>query len=272
MDLARLLAQLESLRDGPASVAGLIAHGAQPIPALRSFLLEGRITSLPEPRRWAVEALAGLGAKDVLMEYLEQERNIGDPVLQFAEWSVQNAAARALAAWLEDDACRRSADDALRALGPAAVPLLFAAALRPSDDPSGESPSGVRRRRSVAWLVAEASLSGEEWTMARALLMESDAEITVAACRMAIASGDAVDQTIAVERLLEVLPEANAFLQIEIEDCLVTLHAEARSRLNEEIRRRTALPTEHQATDQTLRTRIRVRRRVGASPRRAERG
>ncbi|MCK7482202.1 MAG: hypothetical protein M0C28_37400 [Candidatus Moduliflexus flocculans] len=45
-------------------------------------------------RLWAVNALARLNAKEALLQYLLQEKNIGDPQDRFGEEAVESAAVR----------------------------------------------------------------------------------------------------------------------------------------------------------------------------------
>jgi hypothetical protein len=219
-----LLAQLESLVDGPTAVLRLAARGPEAVQPLRRFLLEGRITSLFQPRCRAVDALAALGARDVLLEYLAHPRVVSDPVRRQSEDAVESAAARALAVWpseevfdvllerardrplpglvealgtfrrveavpvlihaLEDDLCRLPAEEGLRALGQTAAPALTRAALSPWPDEGDESPSSLRRRRSAADLLA-ASPDRGDWLALRSLLLEDDPGLVLSACRLA---------------------------------------------------------------------------------------
>ena len=94
----RLTAALNSLLEGEIAKAALIALGPAAIPALRRFLLEGRPGTVYQPRRWAVEALGALGAREVLMEYLSLPR-APDPQIEFAEEAVRNAAIREFLRW-----------------------------------------------------------------------------------------------------------------------------------------------------------------------------
>ncbi|MGB7729188.1 MAG: hypothetical protein WBL50_14235 [Candidatus Acidiferrum sp.] len=50
-----------------------------------------------------MEALAELGAKDVLMESLAQKRAIAVAVVRFGEEAVENTAARELARWRTEE-------------------------------------------------------------------------------------------------------------------------------------------------------------------------
>jgi hypothetical protein len=54
--------RLRSLVDGPSAIERLAACGPRAIPPLREFLLSGRVTSVPQPRMWAVETRARLEA------------------------------------------------------------------------------------------------------------------------------------------------------------------------------------------------------------------
>jgi hypothetical protein len=54
-----------------------------------------------QPRRWAVEALGALGAREVLMEYLSLPP-VPDPQVEFAEQAVRNAAVREFLRWPDD--------------------------------------------------------------------------------------------------------------------------------------------------------------------------
>jgi len=102
-EIRRLVESLNSLQDGELAVDALIGCGQTAIPPLREFLLHGRPSVIYQPRQRAVRALAELGAKEVLVEYLRQRKLIADAALRFGEEAVENTAARALAAWKTDD-------------------------------------------------------------------------------------------------------------------------------------------------------------------------
>jgi hypothetical protein len=152
-------------------------------------------SGLYQARCRAVAALSALGAHDVLIEFLEAERVIADPVKQLGQDAVINAAAQALAVVrarrafelmlrlaqrpaltgvigalgafreteamptlidaLEDDASRPTAEAALRKLGRPARAALLNAAIRPAPSRERESQSSMRRRRSALGLLAE---------------------------------------------------------------------------------------------------------------------
>jgi HEAT repeat protein len=95
--LRRALNALRSLRDGDRGVAQAASCGGAAIPALRQLLFERDPSGFFETRRRTVKALALIGARDVLIEFLESSREITDPVERLGEDAIINAAARALA-------------------------------------------------------------------------------------------------------------------------------------------------------------------------------
>ncbi|MGH9620850.1 MAG: HEAT repeat domain-containing protein [Bryobacteraceae bacterium] len=99
-----LIQQLETLRDGPAIVGELIRAGGAAVPILADALLNGNPRSIYQPRCLLVEALAGLRAHDVLIEYLRRRKSIVDPELEFAEDAVVNTAARELKSTMSAEA------------------------------------------------------------------------------------------------------------------------------------------------------------------------
>lgn len=102
--IREIVRDLESLRNGSYAAAALIGCGPRVVPFLREFLLQGKPRGIFQPRRLAVETLAELGAKDVIVEYIEQARTrlIEDPVVRFGEGVVESTAARTLSRWLTD--------------------------------------------------------------------------------------------------------------------------------------------------------------------------
>jgi hypothetical protein len=297
-----LVTQLESLVDGPVAVLRLVALGEEAIEPLREYLLTGRITSVFQSRRWAVEALAALEARDALVEYLGQGRLVMDPVLRFSEDAVESAAARALAAWpseevfallqerarvrllpgliealgafrraaalpvfiraLEDDLCRRPAEDSLRTLGRAAVPALIRAAVTPWPDAGDESPSSRERRRSAAALLADLDTDRSDWPALRPLLHEADQALVIAAARIAVKTASESDRRLAASRLLSFAGTAPPPLSMDVEDCLVDLYPDAGDILEEELTRLTPPPMAQQTFDAGLALLLRVVRRV----------
>lgn len=276
--IRELIESLHSLHEGELGVSMLVACGECAVPALRDFLLRGRPSSIFVPRQRAAQALAELGAKNVLLEYLESERPIADPVLAYTEDAVKNTVARALARWptddvfcallnqlrnrplpgvietlgelgrneaipdlvivLEDDFCRSFAEDALRRIGEPARPTLIEAARSP--DPSGadETPRSRNRRRRALRLLEHLEFSSADWSRLAALLYERDAEIAARAAMIAMKAGGAEDKKRAIRWLMSALPVADWLLQGEIQECLDEHFDFAQPFISQEIGRR----------------------------------
>lgn len=256
----RAIAKLKSSHDGDLGVLDVIACGERAIPALRRILFEREPSGLYHARRRAVEALAALGAHDVLIEFLEVERTIADPIERVGEDAVINAAALALANThdrhvfelllqlarrpaltgiigalgafenveaipalinaLEEDASRFTAEAALRKLGRSAR----AALLRAVDTrvPLGEheSESSARRRRSALKLLAEMGGPCTAWKGLRHLIHDKDAKVAALACEIGLARASASERTGVVRRLIELLAQEDWILREDIERCL----------------------------------------------------
>lgn len=194
-EIPKLISQLEDLHRGERAAEKLSACGEQAVGPLREYLIHGTPSHIFQPRQWAVQALARLGARPVLLEYLCARKDIPDPVVQFGEEAVQGTAARALAAWktdevfetlfrfasqkslpgviealgsfrraesiplliraLGDDLSRGAAENALRLMGPAARPSLEALAGDAASDPTGDTPTDRIRRRIARTILAD---------------------------------------------------------------------------------------------------------------------
>lgn len=102
-EIQGLVDSLNSLHEGELGVDMLVACGEGAVEPLRRFLFEGKPSGIFIPRQRAVRALAELGAKQVLLEYLASDAHIADPVAAHGEEAVKNTAARALGAWRTDD-------------------------------------------------------------------------------------------------------------------------------------------------------------------------
>jgi len=291
-EIRRLVEGLNSLREGELAVYVLVACGERAIPPLREFLLHGRPSVVHEPRRRAVRALAELGAKDVLVDYLRMPKPIADAAVRFGEEAVENAAAQALGNWqtqdafevllevgrsrvlpgvvealgrfgrseaipylitaLGDDVARRDAEHSLRSLGEGIRTALIEAARTPDPSRREESPSSLARRRSALRILASLWPKAETWLKVQPLLRDEDAEIAVSAAAIALKLGADTDKDLAVQRLIQVLPGANWLLQSEIESCLLEYFPVAGPFIHREIRQRTQLAASQRAKDATL--------------------
>lgn len=301
-EIERLVQNLNSLLEGENTVGLLMAYGRSAIPALRRFLIEGKPGVVYQPRRWAVEALAGIGARDVLIEYLKQKRPILDPAVRFGEVPVENAAARALARWqddetfrtlltiadqhsrlgfvealgryqrpeaipyfvhaLEDDICRSAAEAALRMLSTGAIPALVEASLTWLPSADEERPASVRRRASTLQILSEMELPREAWRSLRMLVNDPHLDVAIAVSKVALRQGDQADRIASARRLVDVLPSADWFGRIEIESCLTSLYQDASEIIDAELTRRDSQPDQQRVMDNALRTLLRIKRNV----------
>ena len=187
--LDEALADLRALAHTDRGVLEAIACGAVAVPPLRALLFAPEPSGLFVPRCAAVVALAALGAKDVLIDFLAASHQIADPVSRVGTEAVMDCAARALMRsknprlpallrylaetsllpgaieWLGahgriealpcliralgDDVAFPSAITALHNLGAVALPALWRAVLDPSPDGDHETNTSRRRRRAA---------------------------------------------------------------------------------------------------------------------------
>lgn len=298
-EIHRLIACLQSLVNGQSTIEELAACGPSAVPPLREFLLSGRIASVPQPRMWAADALALLGARGVLIEYLQAPSRAEDPQFQFAEDAVRNTAARRLSAWrdnetfealldlsrkrnlpgvietlagferaeaipcldraLEDDVCRRAAEDGFRKLGPAARSALLLSAVTPLPDAQEETPSSLSRRRCVLGLLAEIGVGRQGWAELRPLLAERDPELLARLAQIAAPVADPHGRACAAAGLVGALTRLPWFVRKEAEEALVALAPESVPAIDAELSRRSASPPLVRAGDEVLRMLLRLK-------------
>ncbi len=301
-EIQGLVENLNSLHEGEFGVAMLVACGERAVQPLRTFLLYGKPSGVFVPRQRAVCALAELGAKHILLEYLDFEKDIADPVAAYGEEGVRNTAARALAPWhtddvyegllkvlrrrrlpgpietigeferpevvpdlvaaLEDDFCRSAAEEALRKIGETAHSALIEAARTPDPSGASESTSSRSRRRCALRLLRQLRLLPEDWQKLAALLRDSDTEIAARTGSIALAVADEPDKKLAVRRLIEVLPGADWLLQGEIESWLEEHFDIAQAGIDTEIEKRQAAPVAAQSKDNILPLLLGIRNEV----------
>lgn len=297
----RLIARLDSLRDGASAVAELAACGGKAIEPLRRFLLKGKPSGIFQPRQRAVEALGELGARDILIEYLVTEKEIADPVERYGEEAVENTAARLLSsgrdeetyktllrllrrkampglidavgefrrsdaipefiAALGDSIGRSFAEEALRKMGEEAHGALVTAALTPHPSVEYETPSSLHRRRSALRLLTELKLSQEDWQDLSSLADDRDPDIAARANRIALDIAEEGEKKLAVRRLVKMLSDSPWSLQIEIEGWLLEGADTICAAIDEEI---TLLreATYSRTTDELLHRLIALRRKI----------
>jgi hypothetical protein len=250
-----LMHQLDSLLEGAEAAARLVACGSAAVGPLREFLIEGRPRGVFQPRLWVVQALGGLGADDVLLEYLRRPIASSDPVVRFAEQTVRSAAAKALArsevpgvhealfgvacderlpgaleaiadrdpeaatpfliAALEDDFARDAAQAGLRRRGADVRDALIDAAL----DAGSGSEAALRRRRAALDLLREIGIDAEAWRRLECLLGDADAQLVCAVSLVGVQHSP--DPGRIVRRLLEISPEVGWEWLETLEDVVV---------------------------------------------------
>jgi hypothetical protein len=131
---------------------------------------------------------------------------------------------------LLDDCAAAPAKRSLRALGQQAVPALTNAALQPIAGASGrETPSSIRRRRHALSLLIELGVGQPDEIAIRSLIHDPDDEIAALACRIGFTSCDRAWSHDCASRMLQLLRRATWPLRGEIEDCLISNAAVARS-------------------------------------------
>ncbi len=305
-EVTRLIRGLQSLVEGESAIDELVACGRRAVPALRDFLLHGRVASVPQPRMWAAEAVARLGAREVLIEYLESPSRIADPQLSFAEEAVRNTAARGLGRWrdgetfailldlcrkrllpgliesvaaferieaipyldraLEDDMCRVAAEEGLRKLGSAARRALVLSAVTPLPNAGEETPSSLGRRRRIMALLAEMDPGAESWTGLRCLLHDSDPELLVRVGQIAARSAHSADRGVAAAALVGALGGVPWHVWKDAEDALIALAPEAVPAIKAELIRRASRPPIVRASDEVFRMLLRLQDRLPAFP------
>jgi HEAT repeat protein len=298
-----LVSGLDSPVTGKAAAEGLVAYGPSATEPLRRFLLEGVPRKIFQPRLWAVETLARLGAKDALLEYLFQEKTVLDPEDRFGEEAVESAAARFLAAWpqedvyrallelsdrkmlvgliealagfgrpesipfferaLEDDFYRPAAEEAFVKMGARACSALAHAAVSPKPSLVRETPSSLQRRRSSASLLGRIGMEAKLWPALRVLLDDPDTELFIAAARLGVQTGSKDDRATIARGIVGLLSSVPWNLREEVERILVVLGDEAAIPVDEEIARRMSRPEAVRAADFALRSLLKVRQKRG---------
>ncbi|MGH7013628.1 MAG: metallophosphoesterase [Stellaceae bacterium] len=271
--ISRAINRLCSLHDRNRGVVDTVACGASAIPALRRILFRREPSGLYEARRRAIEALALLGAYDAIMEFLRVPRESADPVERTGDEAVMNTAARSLTkfresrvfpllrsvaerrnlsgviealgefrrlealpyliAGLGEDFTRYDAENSIRKLGIAARPALLQAATDHRPSLEHETVSSRRKRRSALKLLVEiGAAEAADGTLSQ-LVRDRDAHVAVLACRLCLTPNRTTLRTLAVRRLIELLPSGEPLLDDEIEDHLVVAFAQVKGEIEE---------------------------------------
>jgi len=284
------------------AAAALIGCGARAVPFVRSFLLNGRSRGVYQPRQLAVETLAQLGAKEVLVEYLSKPTQIKDAVVRMGEEAVRSTAARELGRWqtedvfqclvaagmghllpgvveslgkfrrpetlpyflwaLGDSICRSYAEEAIRNMGAAARPALLDAATKRTPSPEEETSSSLQRRRWVLRILCDWHVPRDDWQALRELLDDTDPDIALTAARIALEVASEPEKCRAVRRIIETLPVADWFIRTEARAALAEHYHFAEEQVEDEIARRMRADGKHQGLDVVLRLLVNLRNRV----------
>jgi hypothetical protein len=257
--LVRAMERLASFYEGSESVVDVVRFGSAAIPWLRNLLLRREKSGLHQARCRASEALASLGAREVLDEYLRIEHSISDPIERLGEETVISAAARALARRpdkrtfellerlalhrpltgvlialgsfkrtktipvfvraLAEDEVRLTAEAVLRTFGNRARPYLLVAACEPRDEDS-PSESDLRRRRSALGLLGELRPKNSDWPSLKPLLASKDLESAILAAGLGLKTGVADEQSNSVDTLRRLRIHADWLRRMQIDQYL----------------------------------------------------
>jgi hypothetical protein len=159
---------------------------------------------------------------------------------------------------LEDDVCRRSAEEGIRAIAASEKPVLLQAAhkISPGED---ETPSERQRRRSIVRILSELELTVDEWSRLKPLLHDKDKEIAVLTAEMGVDWGPSEERIAAAEFLIRCLEWAHWFLQIRIQDCLTRNYPAVHELIEKQIDLRRLISRKEPLVDTILRILERVR-------------
>jgi hypothetical protein len=299
-DVEHAIERLKSLHEGDLGVVEITACGSRAIPALRALLLESEASGIYQPRCRAVEALAALGAHDVLIAFLRSPRDVPDPVNRTGEEAVVNAAARALIGvederifplllelaqtrmlagvvealgsfgraealpplirGLSEDHTRPAAEAALLRLGVRARAALIEVATQLLPLAEWESPSSLRTRLSAVRLLDRIGVPGE---VVRGLLDDADPEIAAAACHALLTTAAAQEKRHALRRLIGLLPRLSWVACEQAEECLAENFESARDIIFERLRKDPP-PADGSPEARIYRSLLRVARRAPA--------
>jgi hypothetical protein len=278
-EVARQVAKLRSLRNMDRAAVQLVVSGERAIPALRTLLFERDPSGIFEPRCLAVWALAHLHAYDVLVEFLANSPETGDPVERIGEEAVINAVARGLRgveneqvfqvlfaiakrrllpgviealgrfrrpettsiliAGLADDDARPSAASALLNLGDQARHDLLHTSKLVGASTEGGNASRNQSRRTALELLLEIGVAQDDWLHLQPLTFDPDLRISTLVCDIGLGLGMVGDE--AIRHLLSMSSTTDVLLSLELEDCLVRHYVAVRGVINSSVGRQDPL-------------------------------
>jgi hypothetical protein len=297
-----LIEKLESIHESDRGAAELIAMGYRAVPALRDFLLNGRPSTVFQPRMVAVEVLGKIGGKEVLLEYLKAPSHTSDPATRFAEEAVRSTAARELARWpgedvavtlidvmrekplpgacdaagqlrlnsaapylvdaLADDVNRPRAINALRRILPGAKPLLIETTLRWLASRIGGADPALDRKALAAARILSESDVSEEEAAKLGPLLHSEVPEMAACGARILLSQHSRDIGAIAGALIGVLARAPWFVRDDIRDLLAACGPDVLKPLDAEIDRRAGESRLRRSTDILLPMLVNIRLRV----------
>lgn len=267
----KAIERLQGLREGSAAIQDLVSCGQSAVGPLREFLFARNPSGIYQPRCDAVQALAALGAKDVLLDFLAYPRNVIDPTEQAGEDAVTNAVARALINWPDDqvfsllleisqhklldgvvealaeygreeaipifasalgeDFCRPAAEKAFRKMGVSSCPHLLQLAVHRKVADDIEFDSSRRCRRSALRLFAELHCSDDLPENVRLLIADNDPQVALLACSICLPRVFPAERQKIAARLIILLNTDDWMLRTEVEDLLIHYYADCRSEI-----------------------------------------
>lgn len=261
--------RLKGLREGQIAILDLVACGQAAVEPLSKFFFAYNPSGIFQPRCEAVQALAALGARDVLVEFLSSPRDVIDPVEQAGENAVTNAVARALIKWPDDqvfsllleisknklldgivealaeygreeaipifaaalgeDFCRPAAEKGFCKIGVSSCPYLLQLAEHRIISADFEYDSSRRRRRSALKLFAEMHHSEDLPETIRSLVTDNDPQVALLACSISLPRLSTAERKKVAVRLIDLLNSNNWMLRSEVEDVLIQYYSECSS-------------------------------------------
>lgn len=253
------MSALRSLHEGDRGVGAAASLGRDALPALRELLFERDPSGLFETRRRAVDALALIGAHEVLIEFLQSSRESTDAVERLGEDAIVNAAARALrglddprvysllvslaeqkilpgvivalgafqraesipclVAALAEDESRPAAEAALRDFGARARNALAEAA-RSTPTADLEGESRLRQRRSALALLDRIGIESDGWAELRDVMRDCDPIARRLACQICLNYAPRTEYPEALAILNQLSSTASTLERIEIDQAL----------------------------------------------------
>jgi hypothetical protein len=163
-----------------------------------------------------------------------------------------------------DYVSRTAAENALKAMGETSKQALIKViCASPHASEDGESPSILLRRRSAMRILADLTVTMDEWSGLKEFLHDDDPEISISAARMALDIAGSEDKKTALITLMGKIPFVNWYSQTEIESCLVKHYGFAYEQIVDQIAQRIMQPEKAQALDRVLQILLNVQRRAG---------